>query len=230
MFDLTPSLLIAAVTGTTTTGTATTGTSATTLSFSHVLLLLGIVVVGMLLAGVLVAVARAKVTGSSDSDPGSVVRSWIAISLVMGLLVFCATAFLIDDPSLRSTLYGGLIASVGAAVAFYFSSKGADQARSDILNTVLTLSQGGTPPTGFSAMTPQAAVSGTPYTYTFVANGQPAPRISAVSGSTLPPGLTLAVDGTLEGTPSAAGTYTFSLRAANQAGSVVSPTISMTVS
>jgi hypothetical protein len=172
----------------------------------------------------------AEVTASGDGDPGSVVRSWIAISLVMGLLVFCATAFLIDDPSLRSTLYGGLIASVGAAVAFYFSSKGADQARSDILNATLALSQGGTPPTGFTAMTPQPAVSNTPYTYTFAANGQPMPRITLVSGSPLPPGLLLSTDGTLEGTPTGPGTYTFSLRATNTAGSVVSPTITMTVS
>jgi hypothetical protein len=74
-----------------------------------------------------------------------VIRSWIAISLVMGLPVFCATAFLINDASLRSTLYGGLIASVGAAIAFYFSSKAADQSRADVLNAAVTLAHGGTP-------------------------------------------------------------------------------------
>src|SRR5262249_10173013 len=42
--------------------------------------------------------------------------------------------FAINDPNLRNTVFGGLIASVGAAVAFYFSSKAADQARKDILN------------------------------------------------------------------------------------------------
>ena len=33
-----------------------------------------------------------------------------------------------------STVFGGLTASVGAAVAFYFSSKASDQARKDILS------------------------------------------------------------------------------------------------
>jgi hypothetical protein len=79
-------------------------------------------------------------------------------------------------------------------------------------------------------MNPPDAVTGIPYTYTFVANGQPVPRISLVSPSTLPPGLVLATDGTVAGTPTARGTYTFSLRATNAAGSVVSPTIPVNVS
>lgn len=64
----------------------------------------------------------------------TLIRSWIAIALVLGLLLFCAVAFGIDDESLRSTLIGGLVASSGAAVAFYFSSQSSDQARSDILS------------------------------------------------------------------------------------------------
>jgi hypothetical protein len=62
------------------------------------------------------------------------VRSWIAIALVLGLLVFCAAAFALGDEStLLSTLVGGVTASVGAAVAFYFSSDTSDRARQDIL-------------------------------------------------------------------------------------------------
>lgn len=200
-----------------------------TLSFSQVLLLLGIVVVGMLAAGILVSVTRAKVPSGDQGDPpGSVVRSWIAISLVMGLLIFCAAAFLIDDPSLRSTLFGGLIASVGAAVAFYFSSKAADQARTDVLNATMALAQFGTPPTGFVAMSPTVGSTGAQYRYQFVANGQPTPRYTLASGS-LPPGLVLAADGTLEGTPTAQGSSTFSVRATNSAGSFTSPDIQMNV-
>jgi len=78
----------------------------------------------------------AQTTAPNDAD-ATLVRSWIAISLVAGLLIFCAVAFSINDSSLRSTLFGGLIASVGAAVAFYFSAKGADQARQDILSAAL---------------------------------------------------------------------------------------------
>jgi hypothetical protein len=75
-------------------------------------------------------------SSSQDGDGGpaaTLICSWLAIALVFGLLLFCAVAFAIDDQSLRSTLIGGLVASASAAVAFYFSSKSSDQARSDML-------------------------------------------------------------------------------------------------
>jgi hypothetical protein len=74
---------------------------AKTISFSHTLLLLGIVVVGMILAGIVVIASRSRLlngTTSADSG-GSVIRSWIAISLVTGLLIFCAAALWRDDPA-----------------------------------------------------------------------------------------------------------------------------------
>jgi hypothetical protein len=67
------------------------------------------------------------------SEGQTLIRSWIAISLVGGLLIFTAVSFWIADTTLRSTLVGGLVANAGAAVAFYFASKSADQARRDIL-------------------------------------------------------------------------------------------------
>lgn len=76
--------------------------------------------------------------GSAPFEAGaSVVRSWIAISLVIGLLLFCALTFAVQDPTLRSTLIGGLTASVGSAIAFYFSTKSAEQARQDLVNTIV---------------------------------------------------------------------------------------------
>lgn len=156
-------------------------------------------------------------------------RSWIAISLVMGLLVFCAAAFLVEEPSLRNTLFGGLIASVSAATAFYFSSKAADSARADILKATLAMSQGGIRPTGFVAMAPPSATVGRQYSYELLANGQPTPQYLVAEGE-LPPGLILAADGTLEGTPTKAGEYKFSIRATNSAGTVTSPEIEITVS
>jgi len=87
------------------------------------------------LAGLVVIRGRTKAT---QQDPkASVVRSWIAITLVIGLVVFCASSFGIVDPNLRSTLIGGFTASVGGAIAYYFSSKSADQARQDIMDTVV---------------------------------------------------------------------------------------------
>jgi hypothetical protein len=92
-------------------------------------------------AGLVVILGRAVLARNQPDQGGdsasSIVRAWIAISLVAGLLVFCAVAFAIDDGTLRSTLFGGLITSVGAAVAFYFSSKSADQARQDVISVAL---------------------------------------------------------------------------------------------
>jgi hypothetical protein len=215
------------------TGAETSHARAETVSFSHTILLLGIVVVGMLLAGGVVIVGRAFVGGSTESAEsgggGSVIRSWIAISLVMGLLVFCAAAFLVEDSSLRSTLFGGLIASVSAAVAFYFSSKSADQARTDILKAAVAMSQGSVAPTRFVAASPVAGKVGEQYFYEFDANGVPAPEYVLASG-TLPPGVVLATNGQLEGKPTTAGEYKFSLRATNAAGSFTTPEMSVTIS
>ena len=64
-------------------------------------------------------------------------RSWIAITLVISLITFCAFTFAVNDSTLRNTLIGGIIASSGSAVAFYFASRSADQARQDILSAAL---------------------------------------------------------------------------------------------
>jgi len=82
--------------------------------------------------GIVVFVARYLL--SQRDSTSSVVRSWLALTLVAGVLVFCGISLGVDDSSMRSTLFGGLIASAGAATAFYFSSKNSDQARKDILD------------------------------------------------------------------------------------------------
>jgi hypothetical protein len=88
-------------------------------------------------------------------------RSWLALALVGGLLIFAAVSFQLDDTALRSSLLGGVIASAGAATAFYFASKSSDQARQDILNasfptaTVPSL-------TGKTKAEVNAALAGTP--------------------------------------------------------------------
>src|SRR5947209_20454256 len=96
--------------------------AAATLKIGQVFALLGIVVGGMLLAGIVVIFGRSHLGGGGGEtdQPTSLIRSWIAISLVMGLLVFSAAALWLSDPSVRGTMFGGLIASVGAAIAFYF--------------------------------------------------------------------------------------------------------------
>lgn len=207
---------------------------ATSLTSTQAYVILGLVVVGILAAGLVVILGRTQVTADSTSDrgsvnePGSIIRSWIAIALVIGLLIFCGAAFLVDDTTLRSTLVGGLVASVGAAVAFYFSSKSADQARADILGTAVTLAQGGAKPTAFSQASPPGATVNTPFMYRFVANGQPAPTYHIETGE-LPAGLQLNPDGTLYGTPTTAQSYTFSVTASNTLGSVSTGDLTITV-
>lgn len=59
---------------------------------------------------------------------------------------------------------------------------------------------------------------GTAYSQTLAADGS-APIAWSVSGGSLPEGLTLSNDGTISGTPTAAGTYTFEIGAQNDYGS-----------
>jgi hypothetical protein len=87
----------------------------------------------IVLSGLIVILGRSVLDQDESAAGNSLVRSWIAISLVGGLLVFCVVALTISDASLRSTLFGGLVTTVGAAVAYYFSSQGADKARQDLM-------------------------------------------------------------------------------------------------
>jgi predicted extracellular nuclease len=64
--------------------------------------------------------------------------------------------------------------------------------------------------------TPTPGTVGTPYSYAFTVGG--AGVVSLVSGS-LPPGLNLASDGQITGTPTAAGSFGFTVRASNAFGS-----------
>lgn len=129
-------------------------TTVGTLSWWQALSAAGLLAVVALLAGLIVIYGRKQFIGpkqvsnapqagqasggtpgqSPQGTDGDFIRSWTAIILVIGLITFCAFAFAVDDTTLRSTLIGGLIASVGSAIAFYFSSKAADKARQDVAN------------------------------------------------------------------------------------------------
>ncbi len=58
----------------------------------------------------------------------------------------------------------------------------------------------------------------TPYVATLEAIGGTAPYTWSVASGSLPPGLSLASDGTISGTPTATGTFTFSLRVVDSLG------------
>jgi len=108
-------------------------TDGSALATSDVRWLVVATAVTVLLAGGVVIIGRSMLRSKEDLGL-SLIRSWIAIALVSGLLLFCGASFALGDTALRSSLFGGLVASVGAAVAFYFASKDSDQARKDILD------------------------------------------------------------------------------------------------
>ena len=84
-------------------------------------------------------------------------------------------------------------------------------------------------PTIFTLASPPAVTVGTPYSFTFAADGSPAPSYTLVSGM-LPPGLSLSPTGVLSGTPTASGTFgPFVVRATNIGGSVNTAPVTMTV-
>jgi YVTN family beta-propeller protein len=75
----------------------------------------------------------------------------------------------------------------------------------------------GIAPTIISGLIPQTAMVGVSYGHTFNASGT-APITWTLFSGVLPPGLTLSTAGALTGTPTAPGTYSFTVRATNGAG------------
>jgi len=91
--------------------------------------------VGAIGIGALIVIAR--YVYSSNNIDESFIRSWMAGLLVVGLLVFCAVLLTTPYDDLRNIVFGGLVASVASAVAYYFASKEADRARHDQISAVL---------------------------------------------------------------------------------------------
>ncbi len=91
-------------------------------------------------SGLLVIIFRVTLEGTpkrqrqGTSSDRTLIRSWLAIALAGGLLFFAAISFLINDTSLRNLLMGGVVASAGSAIAFYFSSKTSEQTQQNLLS------------------------------------------------------------------------------------------------
>lgn len=64
---------------------------------------------------------------------------------------------------------------------------------------------------------PETGTVGSPYDFSCTVTGSPAPRVSVLSGR-VPPGLGLDAAGRPTGTPTAAGTYAFTVRAESASG------------
>ena len=138
-------------------------------------------------------------------------------SLPAGLTLDPASGLLSGTPTSTQTVTSSFTVSASNGVG--------SPATSPTLSITVSPPQ----PPAFTADSPTTpATVGKPYAYTFTGSGNPAPAFSLASGS-LPPGLMLASSGTLSGTPTAAGTYTFTVAAANGAGTVSSPSLSILV-
>ncbi|MFD0730793.1 RCC1 domain-containing protein [Planotetraspora mira] len=83
-------------------------------------------------------------------------------------------------------------------------------------------------PAKFTTTTTPTAYAGKYYIYRFTTTGYPAPKVTLSSG-TLPSGLKLATGGTLSGTATRKGTYTFTLKATNGVGAPATTTKTVTV-
>ncbi|HEY4994425.1 MAG TPA: putative Ig domain-containing protein, partial [Nakamurella sp.] len=91
--------------------------------------------------------------------------------------------------------------------------------------TSITISAGVS--TTFAA--PPAAVKGAPYSVTLTATGGTLPYTWSVNAGTLPPGLTLSSAGVLAGTPTAAGSYPFSVNVIDKNGGIATASITLVV-
>jgi uncharacterized protein (TIGR03437 family) len=74
-----------------------------------------------------------------------------------------------------------------------------------------------------------AATAGVPYVLSLLAGGGSLPLTWSISRGTLPPGLTLAPNGLLSGTPTESGPYSFTLKVTDARGATVEKDFTMTV-
>jgi PASTA domain len=101
--------------------------------------IVGAIVLLFLGSGALVLVSRRTMEGRaqgqvSSSGDKTLIRSWLSVALVAGLLLFAASSFFVEDTDLRSLLMGGVIASTGTATAFYFASKASEETQKNLLD------------------------------------------------------------------------------------------------
>lgn len=63
----------------------------------------------------------------------SVVRAWIAVTLIAALLILAGVTLGGTDSNLRNVLIGGIVAATSTAVAFYFATKANEAANANLL-------------------------------------------------------------------------------------------------
>ena len=121
---------------------------------------------------------------------------------------------------------GNLTGTPTATGTFSFTVKVTDaNGQSATQATSITISAGVS--TTFSP--PPAAVKGAPYSTTLTATGGTTPYTWSVNAGTLPPGLALSSAGVLAGTPTAAGSYPFTVNVIDKNNGIATASITLVV-
>jgi uncharacterized repeat protein (TIGR01451 family) len=157
------------------------------------------------------------------SDPPSTATVGDTYSYVFGASGTPAPTYAIASgtipPGLSLSTSGVLSGSLTTAGTFTFAVTAGNSAGTATTGPITVTVAPPPAPATFTANSPTAkATVAVPYSYTFAASGNPSPTFSVSSG-TLPAGLALdPASGTLAGTPTAAGTSTFTVTASNGVG------------
>jgi uncharacterized repeat protein (TIGR01451 family) len=96
-------------------------------------ILVAIIGVAMVLAMVALLLYGLMNKAAGKSEGNSVVRAWIAVSLVAAVLIITAATLGGNDTGLQNVLIGSMVAASGSAVAFYFATKSAESANAAVL-------------------------------------------------------------------------------------------------
>ncbi|HEU5001667.1 MAG TPA: Ig domain-containing protein, partial [Actinomycetota bacterium] len=169
---------------------------------------------------------------TADSPPPSATTG-MAYSYTFAASGSPAPSFAVATGSLPPGLTlsaGGVLSGTPTTTGTFGFSVSASNSAGTVTSASLTVavSTGTSAPAFTAASPPPTATTGVVYSYSFSASGSPAPVFAVATGS-LPPGLGLASTGLLSGTPTADGTFTFSVSAANSVGTAFTAPFSIAV-
>jgi hypothetical protein len=143
---------------------------------------------------------REVFTGSMFTATGGIPPySWSATSLPPGLSVNSTSGEIVGTPSLAGTY----------SVALTLADSGTPKVTTPGNPTIVINNP--PPPVISRTPAPPSGAVNLPYSFTFTASSTATPLVWRVSAGTPPPGLALSQDGILSGTPTAAGTSSFTL-------------------
>lgn len=132
----------------------------------------------------------------------------------------------VPTPAATGVVTGIVELALGTEAITNIEETGADKAGDDAAdsNTDFTVDLGFVRDCGTLIVSPaslEPVLVGTPFSTQFTASGGMAPYVFTFAFGELPPGLTLAIDGTLSGTPTVSGIYEFALQATDDFGCFV---------